>query len=51
MQAGLFAFALAIPPTKARSAVRKLKRDWGLLEWGQTRDRRRIDYATDLCRD
>jgi hypothetical protein len=26
----------AIPPNKARSAVRELMRDWGLLEWGQT---------------
>jgi hypothetical protein len=25
-----------IPPTAARSAVRELMRDWGLLEWGQT---------------
>jgi hypothetical protein len=26
----------AVPPTKARSAVCELMRDWGLLEWGQT---------------
>ena len=26
----------ALPATKARSAVRELMRDWGLLEWGQT---------------
>ena len=26
----------AIPAATARSAVRELMRDWGLLEWGQT---------------
>jgi hypothetical protein len=26
----------AIPAAMARSAVRELMRDWGLLEWGQT---------------
>jgi hypothetical protein len=26
----------ALPATRARSAVRELMRDWGLLEWGQT---------------
>jgi hypothetical protein len=26
----------ALPATAARSAVRELMRDWGLLEWGQT---------------
>jgi hypothetical protein len=25
-----------IPPSAARSVVRELMRDWGLLEWGQT---------------
>jgi hypothetical protein len=25
-----------LPPSAARSAVRELMRDWGLLEWGQT---------------
>jgi hypothetical protein len=25
-----------LPPGAARSAVRELMRDWGLLEWGQT---------------
>ncbi len=26
----------ALPPERARSDVRALMRDWGLLEWGQT---------------
>jgi hypothetical protein len=26
----------ALPASKARSAVRELMREWGLLEWGQT---------------
>jgi hypothetical protein len=25
-----------LPPNKARTAIRELMRDWGLLEWGQT---------------